>query len=251
MLQVEHLSRSFGGVKAIDDLSFSVKAGDIHAVIGPNGAGKTTLFNVITGVYAPSSGHVRMEGDDIGGKPPEQLAKLGMSRTFQNLQVAMNLSALENVMLGAHLRLNHGVLAGMLYGPKLARAEREAREHARECMTFAGVGQYADARAQGMPFGALKRLEIARALAARPRLLLLDEPAAGLNHTDTAQISELIQRVSQEGVTVLLVEHDMNMVMSIADRILVLDFGKVLAEGNAQEVRSNPAVVEAYLGAMA
>ncbi|MDN4574106.1 high-affinity branched-chain amino acid ABC transporter ATP-binding protein LivG [Pandoraea cepalis] len=251
MLQVEHLSRSFGGVKAIDDLSFSVKAGDIHAVIGPNGAGKTTLFNVITGVYAPSSGHVRMEGDDIGGKPPELLAKLGMSRTFQNLQVAMNLSALENVMLGAHLRLNHGVLAGMLYGRKLARAEREAREHAREYMTFAGVEQYANAQAQGMPFGALKRLEIARALAARPRLLLLDEPAAGLNHTDTAQISELIQRVSKEGVTVLLVEHDMNMVMSIANRILVLDFGKVLAEGSAQEVRSNPAVVEAYLGAMA
>lgn len=251
MLQVEHLSRSFGGVKAIDDLSFSVKSGDIHAVIGPNGAGKTTLFNVITGVYAPSSGHVRMEGEDIGGKAPEQLAKLGMSRTFQNLQVAMNLSALENVMLGAHLRLNHGVLAGMLYGPKLARAEREAREHALECMKFAGVGQYADAQAQGMPFGALKRLEIARALAARPRMLLLDEPAAGLNHTDTAQISELIQRVSDEGVTVLLVEHDMNMVMSIADRILVLDFGKVLAEGDAQEVRSNPAVIEAYLGAMA
>ncbi|MCI3208682.1 MULTISPECIES: ABC transporter ATP-binding protein [Pandoraea] len=251
MLQVDHLSMRFGGVTAIDDLSFSVQAGDIHAVIGPNGAGKTTLFNVITGVYTPSSGHVRMDGGEIGGKAPEQLARLGMSRTFQNLQVAMNLSVLENVMLGAHLRLNHGVLAGMFYGRKLARAEAEARDHARECLKFAGVSQYADSPAQGLPFGALKRLEIARALAARPRLLLLDEPAAGLNHTDTAQISELIRRVADEGVTVMLVEHDMNMVMAIADRILVLDFGKVLAQGNAQEIRSNPAVVAAYLGAMA
>jgi branched-chain amino acid transport system ATP-binding protein len=249
MLEVQHLSKSFGGVKAVDDVSFGVRAGAIHSVIGPNGAGKTTLFNLITGVYKPSSGQILLNGENISGMAPDKLAQRGVSRTFQNLQICMNMSACENVMLGAHLRLNHGVIAGMFGAAGMLRSERASREEAEELMAFAGVGQYAKARATQLSFGALKRLEIARALAAKPKLLLLDEPAAGLNHTETGEISKLIQQIAESGITVILVEHDMKMVMSISDHILVLNYGKKLAEGKAAEVRHNPRVVEAYLGA--
>jgi branched-chain amino acid transport system ATP-binding protein len=249
MLEVQQLSKSFGGVTAVDEVSFAVRAGTIHSVIGPNGAGKTTLFNLITGVYTPTSGQILLNGDSIAAMAPDKLARRGVSRTFQNLQICMNMSACENVMLGAHLRVNHGVIAGMFGAAGMVRGECACREEAEALMEFAGVGQYRKARATQLSFGALKRLEIARALAAKPRLLLLDEPAAGLNHTETGEISKLIQQIAQSGVTVILVEHDMKMVMNISDHILVLHYGKKLAEGTAAEVRHNPRVVEAYLGA--
>jgi branched-chain amino acid transport system ATP-binding protein len=251
MLEVNNLTKTFGGVKAVQDVSFSIKEGAIHSVIGPNGAGKTTLFNLISGIYTPNEGQIVFRGEDVAGKSADQLARRGMSRTFQNLQVCMNMSALDNVMVGAHLRLNAGLFAGMIRLPKLSRADRACRDEAAELMQFVGVGQYAKHHASQLPYGALKRLEIARALAARPELLLLDEPAAGLNHTETAEIDALIRKIAQSGVTVVLVEHDMKLVMNLSDHVLVLDYGKKLAEGTASEVRVNPDVVAAYLGASA
>jgi branched-chain amino acid transport system ATP-binding protein len=251
MLAVNKVSKTFGGIKAVQGISFSVKERTICSVIGPNGAGKTTLFNLISGICGPSEGEILLDGENIANESPDQLARRGMSRTFQNLQVCMNMSALENVMIGAHLRLNSGLFAGMLRMPPLGRAEHTCRTEASELMEFAGVGSYIKAHASHMPYGALKRLEIARALAAKPRLLLLDEPAAGLNHTETAEIDALIQKVAASGVTVVLVEHNMKLVMNLSDHILVLDYGKKLAEGTAAEVRRNPEVVAAYLGASA
>jgi branched-chain amino acid transport system ATP-binding protein len=251
MLKIENLGKSFGGVKAVQDVSFSVKAGSIHSVIGPNGAGKTTLFNLISGVYVPTSGQILFEGVDVSGMPPDGLATLGMSRSFQNLQVCMNMSAIENVMVGAHLRLGHSLVGALLRIPSLRRGEKACREEAAELMRFVGVDRYLQMNANQMPYGALKRLEIARALAARPKLLLLDEPAAGLNHTETAEIEELIRKIADSGITVLLVEHDMKLVMNLSDQILVLDYGRKLAEGTAEEIRSNRDVIAAYLGAAA
>ncbi|WGG51138.1 ABC transporter ATP-binding protein [Rugamonas sp. DEMB1] len=251
MLTIQNLSKSFGGVHAVQDVSFSIKEGAIHSVIGPNGAGKTTLFNLITGVYTPSAGQVVLRGENVAGLSPDALARRGMSRTFQNLQVCMNMTALDNVMVGAHLRLNQSLFAAMLRLPSLRRADVACRDEAAQLMDFVGVGRYIDAEASQMPYGALKRLEIARALAARPKVLLLDEPAAGLNHTETGEIEALIRKVAQSGVTVVLVEHDMKLVMNLSDHILVLDYGKKLAEGSAAEVRANPDVVAAYLGVAA
>ncbi len=249
MLRVENLTKSFGGVTAVSGVGFEVAKGTIHAVIGPNGAGKTTLFNLITGIYTPSSGSIRFEGVEIGGRAPERLAALGMSRTFQNLQISMNLTAIDNVMTGAHLGLNSSLLAGMFGIPDLGGRERAARVRAAELMEFVGCGAYVGAEAGSMPYGALKRLEIARALMAKPRILFLDEPAAGLNHTETHEIEELIAALGKSGVTVVLVEHDMKLVMNVSDRIVVLDYGKKLAEGTPAEIRVNPDVVAAYLGA--
>jgi len=249
MLTVEALTKSFGGVTAVSGVSFTVTKGTIQAVIGPNGAGKTTLFNLITGVYTPSSGSIRFEGVEIGGRAPERLARMGMSRTFQNLQISMNLTAIENVMTGAHLGLNSGLLAGMVGLPGLGGKERATRIRAAELMDFVGCGAFVGAEARSMPYGALKRLEIARALMAGPRILFLDEPAAGLNHTETHEIEELIAALGRAGITVVLVEHDMKLVMNVSTRIVVLDYGKKLAEGTPAEIRVNPDVVAAYLGA--
>jgi branched-chain amino acid transport system ATP-binding protein len=251
MLQVQGLSKTFGGVKAVQEVSFTIKAGTIHSVIGPNGAGKTTLFNLITGVYTPTTGEVIFNGENVAGKSPDELARRRMNRTFQNLQVCMNMSAIDNVMVGAHLRLNQGLLSAMFRRPSLRRADAACRDEAARLMDFVGVGKYLKAHASQMPYGALKRLEIARALAAKPELLLLDEPAAGLNHTETGEIETLIRNVADSGVTVVLVEHDMKLVMNLSDHILVLDYGKKLAEGTAAEVRANPDVIAAYLGASA
>jgi len=246
MLAVQSLTRSFGGVTAVSDVSFEVQKGHVHAVIGPNGAGKTTLFNLITGVYVPSSGKVLLDGQDITGSSPDRLARMGVSRTFQNLQVCMNMSALENVMLGAHLHVHSGLLTGMLGLSR--RADARLQEEAAALMARVGVGEYRDAHATQLSFGVLKRLEIARALAAKPKLLLLDEPAAGLNDSETHAMTALIRQIAADGVTVLLVEHDMKMVMSISDHIVVLDQGRKLAEGNAASVSANPDVITAYLG---
>ncbi|KAB8043751.1 ABC transporter ATP-binding protein [Janthinobacterium aquaticum] len=251
MLTIKNLSKSFGGVHAVQDVSFTVKEGNIHSVIGPNGAGKTTLFNLITGVYTPTKGEILLNGENVAAMSPDALARRGMSRTFQNLQVCMNMTAIDNVMVGAHLRLNQNLFASMLRLPSVRRADAECRDEAARLMEFVGVGRHLDDEAGQMSYGALKRLEIARALAAKPKVLLLDEPAAGLNHTETGEIETLIRKVAQSGVTVVLVEHDMKLVMNLSDHILVLDYGKKLAEGTAAEVRANPDVVAAYLGVAA
>ncbi|MDB6000518.1 MAG: Amino acid/amide transporter ATP-binding protein 1, family [Rhizobacter sp.] len=251
VLVVRNLTKAFGGVKAIEHMSFEEAQTTEHAVIGTNGAGKTTLINLITGIYTPDSGSVELFGADVRGVAPDRLARLGLSRTFQNLQVCMNMSALDNVMIGAHLSLGSGLLAGMLALPSTRRADARVRERALELMDFVGVASAASLHASQLSYGVLKRLEIARALAAQPKLLLLDEPAAGLNHTETSEVERLIRRVAEAGTTVVLVEHDMKLVMGVSDRILVLDHGKRLADGPVADVRANPDVIAAYLGAPA
>jgi branched-chain amino acid transport system ATP-binding protein len=248
LLEVNQLCIQFGGVKAVQNVSFSIEAGIVYAVIGPNGAGKTTLFNLITGVYTPTSGEIKLDGEAIQGKAPNELARRGVARTFQNLQICMNMSALENVMVGAHLRLDRNPLKAALRWPSITRRDAELRLEAAELMRFVGLETYIDARADSMSYGALKRLEIARALALKPRIIFLDEPAAGLNPKETIEVDALVRKVADAGITVVLVEHDMKMVMNLSDRILVLDYGRKLAEGTGEEVRRNPDVIAAYLG---
>ncbi|NMM05611.1 ABC transporter ATP-binding protein [Polaromonas sp.] len=248
LLEVKQLCVHFGGVKAVQNVSFSIEAGTIYAVIGPNGAGKTTLFNLITGIYAPTSGEIKLDGNSIAGKTPNELAKCGVSRTFQNLQVCMNMSAIENVMVGAHLRLDRNPLKAALRLPSITRRDAELRTESAELMRFVGLDAYIQARADSMPYGTLKRLEVARALALKPRIVFLDEPAAGLNPKETIEVDDLIRKVADSGVTVVLVEHDMKMVMNLSNRILVLNYGEKLAEGTGEEIRKNPDVIAAYLG---
>ncbi len=251
LLDVTQLSIHFGGVKAVQEVSFSIDPGIVYSVIGPNGAGKTTLFNLITGVYKPTSGEIRLDGESIAGKSPDELARRGVARTFQNLQICMNMSAVENVMVGAHLRLDRNLIKAALRLPSITRRDAELRAEASELMRFVGLDQYLEARADSMPYGALKRLEIARALAMKPRVIFLDEPAAGLNPKETIEVDHLVRKVADSGITVVLVEHDMKMVMNLSDRILLLDYGKKLAEGTGEEIRRNPDVIAAYLGAHA
>ena len=249
LLRAEDLSKRFGGVTALETVDLEIERGAVHAVIGPNGAGKTTLLNLLSGVYRPDGGEIRLEGEDLTGRPPHEFAAAGVSRTFQNLQVFFNMTVLENVMAGRWLHERCSLACALLRLPSLARAERACRETARALLDDVGLARWADARADSLPYGALKRLEIARALAAEPRLLLLDEPAAGLNPNETREIDELIRRIAARGITVVLVEHNMRLVMGVSDRILVLDYGRRLAEGDAETVRNDPRVIEAYLGA--
>ena len=248
LLRTEHLSKEFGGVHAVEDLGFALTEGTIHSIIGPNGAGKTTVFNLITGLYIPSAGRIFFQEEDVTALEPHELAALGMSRTFQNLQIFFNMSAMENVMVGMHLRLDRRFLPTLFRLGGVGRKEDAARDRAAELMRFVGLEAYLDADSASMPFGALKRLEIARALAAEPRLLLLDEPAAGLNTAETEAIDDLIRKTAETGVTVVLVEHDMRLVMGVSDHILVLDNGRRLGEGTVAEIQSNPDVITAYLG---
>ena len=248
LLRVEDLGKDFGGLRAVEDLTFAIPDGSVFSIIGPNGAGKTTLLNLLSGIYVPTRGKILLGDRDLTGLPPHAYAADGVARTFQNLQLFMNMSALENVMVGGTLHDRCGLAAALLRLPSLARAEREARMRAEELMHRVGLADQVGAMADELPYGSLKRLEIARALASRPRLLLLDEPAAGLNATETLAIDSLITQLAGSGVTVVLVEHNMQLVMGVSDHILVLDGGKRLAEGAAREVRRDPRVIEAYLG---
>lgn len=248
ILAVEGVGISFGGLRALDGVGFSVEEGEIFAVIGPNGAGKTTLFNIVSGLYRPSTGVIRLLSQDVTGLEPHLLAARGLSRTFQNLQLFGRMTALENVMVGRHLRESRSILRHLFARGTVEREDRENRERARALLALVGLEPLADQPAGALPYGAAKRLEIARALAAEPRILLLDEPAAGCNPAETAEIEALIREIARRGVTVVLVEHDMRLVMRLSHRIHVLNHGRTLAEGSPAEIRTNPAVIEAYLG---
>ncbi len=248
-LRVERLSRQFGGVRAVADLSFEAGHGLVHSVIGPNGAGKTTLLNLLTGVYAPSAGRIVFNDQDLTGAPTHRFAAAGIGRTFQNLQIFFNMSALENVMAGRHLREQCNLFSALLRTPGLGRAERQCRERGLELLSLVGLADYAQSGSASMPYGALKRLEIARALAGEPLMLLLDEPAAGLNPTEAMEIAALIRQLAHAGTIIVLVEHNMRLVMDVSDHILVLDYGRKLSEGTAEQVRNDPRVIDAYFGA--
>ncbi|MDE1567365.1 ABC transporter ATP-binding protein [Aquabacter sp. P-9] len=248
LLAVEDIGISFGGLVAVDKVGFQVEAGQVFSIIGPNGAGKTTLFNLVTGIYKPSRGEVRLGGKRVTGLAPHLLTRRGMSRTFQNLQVFFRMSAVENVMVGCHLSEKTGFLADLLGLPSVTRQNRQTRATALALLERVGLKDVADVSAGSLPYGALKRLEIARALAANPKVLLLDEPAAGCNAVETEAIDELIGEIAKSGIGVVLIEHDMKLVMKISDRVLVLAQGKRLAEGPPREVRNDPAVIAAYLG---
>ncbi len=252
ILSVSKMTRRFGGLTAVDEVSLEVQPGTVHAVIGPNGAGKTTLLNLMCGIYTPSSGEIRLGDSDLTGAPHYAFARRGLGRTFQTPQIFNNMTALENVMVGRFVHEQRGLFLGLAQAllrlPALRSAERQSREEAAELMRAVGLERYLDADADALPYGALKRLEIARALALQPKLLLLDEPAAGLNHSEAMEIEELIGHLVERGMTVVLVEHNMRLVMEVSNAILVLDHGRRLAEGTPQEVRENPSVIEAYLG---
>jgi branched-chain amino acid transport system ATP-binding protein len=248
VLSADQLSISFGAVHAVDTLSLEVEEGLVFSIIGPNGAGKTTLFNMISGLYVPDEGHVFFAGEDVTGLAPEELARRGLSRTFQNLQIFFRMTALENVMVGRHRHEPTALLADLLHLPAVLRQNRRTRSEALVALERVGLSALAEWPAGGMSYGGLKRLEIARALASEPKVLLLDEPAAGCNAVETEEIKAIIRSIAQDGITVVLVEHDMRLVMNVSDRIHVLADGHTLAEGSAAEVRSNSAVIEAYLG---
>jgi branched-chain amino acid transport system ATP-binding protein len=248
LLTVSGLGISFGAVRAVNDVSFSAKPGEVLSIIGPNGAGKTTLFNMISGVYQPSQGRVTLDGADVTDLLPHQLAERGLSRTFQNLQIFHQMTALENVMAGRHLMERRGLLSDLFGLSTTRRHNRETRQAAEALLERVGLADVAHREAGGLSYGMLKRLEIARALACHPQLLLLDEPAAGCNPVETEEVEHLIARVAQEGVGILLVEHDMKMVMRVSSHIVVLDHGEKLVEGRPEVVREDPRVIAAYLG---
>lgn len=248
LLSVHDVGIEFGGLTALAGVSLAVRPAEIFAIIGPNGAGKTTLFNIISGLYVPKTGRIELNGEDVTRLPVHRLSALGLSRTFQNLQVFFRMTAIENVMVGRHLHEQRGVLPHLFALPSVRKQNVQTREKAEELLAFVGLKSISGQIAGNLPYGALKRLEIARALAAEPQVLLLDEPAAGCNAVETAEIDEIIQRIAARGIAVVLVEHDMRLVMKISHRIHVLVSGRTLVEGTAHEVRSNPKVIAAYLG---
>jgi branched-chain amino acid transport system ATP-binding protein len=248
LLEVTGLSRSFGGVHAVRDVSFVVREGMIKALIGPNGAGKTTLFNLVSGFVRPDAGVVRFDGSLVSGQPPHRSASLGLSRTFQNIKLFSGMTALENVMVGRHVRTRAGFLSSMLHLPITWREEAEVRARSMEVMEFLGIAALADAEATSLAYGQQRAVELARALASDPRMVLLDEPAAGLNMRETVELSRLITRIRDRGITVLLVEHDMSLVMGICDEVLVLSYGEKIAEADPATIQKDPQVIRIYLG---
>jgi branched-chain amino acid transport system ATP-binding protein len=248
LLSVNHLRKRFGGVEALCDVTLSIEQGEIYGLIGPNGAGKTSFFNVLTGVYRADGGNIEFDGKPLDAAAPHRVAAAGIARTFQNIRLFGNMSALENVMVGRHVRTRAGIFGAILRNAATRNEEAAIHARARALLDYVGLAGRGDQLARNLPYGDQRRLEIARALATEPRLLALDEPAAGMNATETATLRTLLERIRNDGTTILLIEHDMNLVMGLCDRLAVLDYGRKIAEGTPAAVRENAAVIEAYLG---
>jgi branched-chain amino acid transport system ATP-binding protein len=254
LLSAEQVRKEFGGLVAVNDVDFAIPEGSIVSLIGPNGAGKTTFFNMLTGVYKPTGGRIMFDGHDVTGKPPHAITERGIGRTFQNIRLFQHMTSLENVLVGMHARLGVaraplGIIRSVIRTPGIRREEKQARERARELLRFSGLRGRDGELARNLPYGDQRRLEVARALATGPKLLLLDEPTAGMNPQETSTFTEFVSKLREEqNLTVLLIEHDMKVVMGISDRVTVLDYGEKIAEGSQQEIQKDARVIEAYLG---